>query len=307
MSALLPRGGASRANTSRRVAGYRNVVREFRRRPSRSAGRLQRHFMPLARLAALALLLLASQGFAASLRGQAAPAPPPASFDVVSVKLDQDPAAQMGIRPVVGNRFSAVVTVNVLIAVAYGEGPALLESQVAGSPSWAATDRFEINATFDGPITAAPGGPPVRLMSMIRTLLADRFKLRIHRETRQLPVYDLVVADADGRRLGPRLTRAPGTCIRLSGALPANVDFSALCGFKRVTPSMITGKGVNMDALAGALGQRADVQRIVRNRTALEGRIRPGARVRAVQRRRSPAWARHGDGDARSARAGAAT
>ena len=226
--------------------------------------------MTRACLAALALLLLASQGFVASLRGQAAPAPPPASFDVVSVKLDQNPAAQLGIRPVVGNRFSAVVTVNVLIAIAYGDGPALLERQVVGSPSWAATDRFEINATFDGPITAVPGGPPVRLMSMIHTLLADRFKLRIHKETRQVPVYDLAVASADGR-LGPRLTKAPGTCVRVSGALPANVDFNSLCGFKRVGPTLITAKGITLDTLAGALSSRPDVQRVVRNRTGLEG------------------------------------
>ena len=192
------------------------------------------------------------------------------AFEVVSVKPDLNPAAQMGIRPVVGNRFSAVVTVNVLIAVAYGERSALLDSQIAGAPSWAATDRFEINATFDGPITAVPGGPPVRLMSMIRSLLADRFKLRIHPETRQVPVYDLVVASADGG-LGPRLTKALGTCVRVSGALPANVDFSALCGFKRVGPTLITAKGLDLDGFAGELSRRPDVQRVVRNRTGLNG------------------------------------
>jgi uncharacterized protein (TIGR03435 family) len=189
---------------------------------------------------------------------------------VVSVKLDTNPAAPMGIRPVVGNRFSAVITVNVLMAVAYGEPSELIDSQIVGLPSWAATDRFEINATFDGPITAVPGGPPARLMSMVRALLADRFKLRIHQETRQLPVYDLVLASADGR-LGPRLTRAPGTCVRVSGALPPNFDYSTGCGFKRVTPTLITAKGLKLDDFAGALGRRTDVQRPVRNRTALEG------------------------------------
>jgi uncharacterized protein (TIGR03435 family) len=193
---------------------------------------------------------------------------PEAVFDVVSVKPDVNPAAQIGIRPVVGNRFSAVITVNLLIAVAYGERSTLLDGQVVGAPSWAATDRYEINATFDGPITAERGGPPVRLMSMIRTLLADRFKLKIHKETRQMPVYDLVLASADGR-LGPRLTKPPGTCVRVSGALPANVDFSALCGFKRVGPTLITAKSIDLDSFAGELSRRSDVQRVVRNRTAL--------------------------------------
>ena len=165
----------------------------------------------------------------------------PAAFEVVSVKPDLNPAAQMGIRPVVGNRFSAVSTVNVLIAVAYGERSALLDSQIAGAPSWAATDRFEINATFDGAITAVPGGPPIRLMAMIHTLLADRFKLKIHKETRQAPVYDLVVAGADGR-LGPRLTKAPGTCVRPGRSTQASYSTRASttgwhsCAARRLAP-----------------------------------------------------------------------
>jgi uncharacterized protein (TIGR03435 family) len=192
----------------------------------------------------------------------------PPAFDVVSVKLDPNPLALLGIRPVVGNRFSAVVTVNILIAVAYGEGSALLDSQIAGAPSWATTDRYEINATFDGPITAVPGGPPERLMSMVKTMLAERFKLRIHKETRQMPVYDLVLANADGR-VGPRLTQPPGTCVRVSGALPANFDFSTSCGFRRVGPTIITARSITLDAFAGALASRPDVGRLVRNRTGL--------------------------------------
>ena len=189
-------------------------------------------------------------------------------FEVVSVKPDANPAAQIGIRPVIGNRFSAVITVNLLIAVAYGERSTLPDHQVVGAPPWAVNDRYEINATFDGPMTSVPGGPPDRLMSMVRRMLADRFKLRIHKETRQLPVYDLVVADADGR-LGQQLTRPPGTCVRVSGALPPNFDFSTPCGFKRVGPTLITAKSIDLDTLAEELSRRPDLGRLVRNRTGL--------------------------------------
>lgn len=193
------------------------------------------------------------------------------AFEVVSVKPDANPAAQIGIRPVFGNRFSAVITVNLLIAVAYSERSALLDSQVVGAPSWAATDRYEINATFDGPMgTAANEGSPDRLMAMVRRMLTDRFKLRIHKETRESPVYDLVVANADGR-LGPRLTKPPGTCLRGSGALPPNFDFSTSCGFKRVGPTLITAKSIDLDTFATQLSRGADVGRLVRNRTALAG------------------------------------
>ena len=190
-------------------------------------------------------------------------------FEVVSVKPDLNPAAQIGIRPVFGNRFSAVITVKLLIAVAYGERSTLLDSQVVGTPSWAATDRYEINATFDGPMGTAPNeGPPDRLMSMVRRMLADRFKLRMHKETRDVPVYDLVVANADGR-LGPRLTKPPGTCVRVSGPLPPNFDYSTSCGFKRVGPTLITAKSIHLDSFATQLSRGADVGRLVRNRTAL--------------------------------------
>jgi uncharacterized protein (TIGR03435 family) len=190
------------------------------------------------------------------------------AFEVVSVKPDANPAAQIGIRPVFGNRFSAAITVKLLIAVAYGERSTLPDHQVVGAPSWAASDRYEINATFDGTTTSAPGGPPDRLMSMVRRMLADRFKLRIHKETRQLPVYDLVVAAAAGR-LGPRLTKPPGTCVRVIGALPPNFDFSTSCGFKRVGPSLITAKSIDLDTLAEELSRRPDLGRQVRNRTGL--------------------------------------
>ena len=193
---------------------------------------------------------------------------PPAAFEVVSVKPDLNPTAQIGIRPVFGNRFSAVITVNLLIAVAYGERSTLLDSQVIGAPSWAASDRYEINATFDGPMTTTANGPPDRLMSMVKTMLADRFKLRIHKETRQLPVYDLVVSAANGR-LGPRLTTPPGTCVRVTGALPANFDFSTSCGFKRGGPTLIVAKSIDLDSFAGELSRRPDVGRLVRNRSGL--------------------------------------
>ena len=195
---------------------------------------------------------------------------PTAAFEVVSVKLDSNPAAQMGIRPVMGNRFSAVMTAKALIMVSYGARGSLLENQVVGAPSWTGTDRYEINATFDGPITSTGSSSADRLMAMIRTLLADRFKLRLHTETRQVPVFDLVMANADSQP-GPRLVKAPGTCVRVSGALPANVDFSTLCGFKPTAGGTLLAKGIDLGDLASALSQRPEVQRIVHNRTGLAG------------------------------------
>ncbi len=200
-------------------------------------------------------------------------APPPSSpvrFEVASVKRTTDPDAPLGIQPVTGGRFKAIATVRLLIQVAYGGPDALFDAQVVGGPGWAGTDRFEINAVLDGPMAATSGGPPDRLLAMMRALLTDRFNLRLRGETRQLPVYDLVLDRADGRT-GPRLTRASGSCLPISAAIGPVTDFTRYCGFKRAGPNAISGRGIAIGTLAGALAFNADVQRSVRDRTGLSG------------------------------------
>ena len=204
--------------------------------------------------------------------GQTQSPPPPlpvsATFEVASVKRVTDPAAQPGARQMGGGRFSAVLTVRMLVQLAYGYPDTLISAQLVGGPSWIDTDRFEINATYDGPIAIAPASPPVRLLAMERALLADRFKLQVHQETRALGVFDLVRSRPDGR-LGPRLMRANGGCQPLP-ATPAPIsDYSPYCGVKRSTPVAISAKGIPLSRFALLLSFVPDVQRIVRDRTGL--------------------------------------
>lgn len=180
--------------------------------------------------------------------------PVSAAFEVTSVKRVTDPSVQIGARSSSNGRLSAVFTVRALVQLAYGYPETLRDVQVVGGPSWVNTDRFEINATFEGPIGLA-GGVPVRLLSMERGLLADRFKLSVHQETRQLPVFDLVRTRADGR-LGPRLVPSDGTCA------PA-------CGVKRSVAGGMSAKGIAMARFALLISFLPDVQRIVRHRTGL--------------------------------------
>lgn len=180
--------------------------------------------------------------------------PVSAAFEVTSVKRVTDPSVQIGARSSSNGRLSAVFTVRTLVQLAYGYPETLRDVQVVGGPSWVNTDRFEINATFEGPIGLA-GGVPVRLLSMERGLLADRFKLSVHQETRQLPVFDLVRTRADGR-LGPRLVPSDGTCA------PA-------CGVKRSVAGGMSAKGIAMARFALLISFLPDVQRIVRDRTGL--------------------------------------
>lgn len=217
-------------------------------------------------------LLAAIAALVPRLSAQSAPPdlPVAATFEVVSVKRVSDPTAQIGARTMGGGRFSAVFTVRTLVQLAYGYPDTLRDAQLVGGPSWIDTDKFEINATFEGPVAITPNSPPVRLMAMERALLADRFKLKVHQETRQLPVFDLVRSRADGRP-GPRLVPADGTCLPLPTTPAPIADYAPYCGVKRSIPGALVAKGIPIDRLALLISFLPDVGRIVRDRTGLSG------------------------------------
>src|SRR5688572_28907450 len=178
---------------------------------------------------AIVLLVIVSGGLLGA-RMQPAPA-----FEVASIKRVVSPDAIYGIRPIdPSGRFHAVITVRDLMMVAYGSPLALVESQIIDTPAWARNDRFEIVAKVTGEFSHE------RFLAMMRVLLADRFQLRVRKETRQLPVYDLVL-DRPGQR-GPRLRPADGQC--LSDPKEAAADLRRACGFKRVTATSIAALGM---------------------------------------------------------------
>jgi uncharacterized protein (TIGR03435 family) len=89
----------------------------------------------------------------------------------------------------------------------------------------------------------------------------------MRKETRQFPVYDLVLERAG--QTGPRLRPATGQC--LSDPKEAAADLARACGFKRVNATSISALGMTLDTLASGLANRREVQRHVRNRTGLSG------------------------------------
>ena len=220
------------------------------------------------RISRLAAVTLVAASVLARLMAQAPAAlPVAATFEVVSVKRVTDPSVQLGARTMGGGRLSAVLTVRALVSLAYGYPDTLRDVQIVGGPSWMSTDRFEINATFEGPVAVAPNSPPVRLLAMERALLADRFKLKVHTETRQLPVFDLVLSRPD--RLGPRLVKSDGSCLALPSTSAPIADLAPYCGVKRSVPGAMSAKGIAIARFALLISFLPDVQRVVRDRTGL--------------------------------------
>jgi uncharacterized protein (TIGR03435 family) len=98
----------------------------------------------------------------------------------------------------------------------------LLASQVVGGPAWIDSEGYDIDAK------PAANTDPKQVWLMWQTLLADRFKLRLHRETRDLPIYDLTAAKG-----GPKLPAAKAAgCVSFPpGTPPRHVPGKVDCGY----------------------------------------------------------------------------
>jgi uncharacterized protein (TIGR03435 family) len=128
----------------------------------------------------------------------------PLRFDVASVKENTSVSDTGGIAPATPGR---VRITNMPLRLILLDAFRLMDHQLIGAPEWTESARFDINATYQA------DGARIEddARAMLRTLLADRFGLKTHREMRELPIYSLVMARKDGA-LGPRLVRSTIDC-----------------------------------------------------------------------------------------------
>ena len=197
--------------------------------------------------------------------GAQTPATP--AFEVASVKPNKsgDGRVMFGLQP--GGRFNATnVTLRMLLRQAFN----VQESQIVGGPDWMTSDRFDIVAKApEGEFTAE------RMRPMLQSLLAERFKLAFHNETRDMAIYALVKARADGK-LGPNLTPAAVDCAAVMRGRRAGGPPPALpqpgqkmeCGFM-IGPGRMNAGGMPLANLAQTLSPQ--VGRIVVDKTELTG------------------------------------
>jgi uncharacterized protein (TIGR03435 family) len=145
----------------------------------------------------LAVLINVAAGRAQSTgRQQATTAVVPLAFEVASVKpSNPESRGLMRIRPMPGGQtyIARNLPLRMMIKVMYR----ITDSQIAGGPDWIDTEHYDIDAKAERPSTLE------ELHEMFRSLLADRFQLRYHHETREIPAYVLTVAN-----LGTKLKRS---------------------------------------------------------------------------------------------------
>src|SRR5262245_22192968 len=122
------------------------------------------------------------------------PATPKPSFEVISVKPGAPGPGFRGGGPR-GNSLSMTnMPLRMLVQMAYGRttgsAPLGIQLQIQGAPGWMDSEPYDVQAKADcsnGPI------PREQMQLMIQSLLEDRFQLKAHYETRELPTYNLVV------------------------------------------------------------------------------------------------------------------
>jgi uncharacterized protein (TIGR03435 family) len=206
----------------------------------------------------------AAFGVLAFAQGAAADAKPLA-YDVVSVKLNKSGPGMMRImnQP---DRFSTTnIGFKQIIQNAYG---LKMPDLISGLPGWADSAAFDIEAKMDAETIAALKAMPKeqadeQRRKMLQAMLAERFKLKVHPETRELPIYSLVIAKGG---------------FKLKEADPNNTYPDGIKGFDGVAhPGMmmighgkLTGQAIEMPGLANLLSQQA--HRLVVDNTGLKGK-----------------------------------
>ena len=124
------------------------------------------------------------------------------AFEVASIKLVTNCSASRPPRTSPG-RLNICFSLRALILGAYGGfvgqqmNPRLLYLKVLGGPAWLDSDRYEISAKAEGNASLAQMMGP-----MLQTLLEERFKVKVHMEARETPVYALTLAN-DHPKLQP--------------------------------------------------------------------------------------------------------
>ena len=217
-------------------------------------------------------LLVALLGL--SLRAQERiPAGPPANgptFEVVSIKRVTDIRNQHSIGEQPGGRFViSGVTIAAVINRAYPSDT----SELIGAPGWVGADFYDLTAQ------AGRDVPREQMDLMLRAMLAERFKLAVHYELHEGPVYALVLARADGK-LGPDIKRSDLDCDAILAARragskepsPATSNGAPACGTR------MFGEDAGLKVLLGARPLsalatliRGGAERAVVDKTGLNG------------------------------------
>jgi uncharacterized protein (TIGR03435 family) len=195
------------------------------------------------------------------------------AFDVSSIKPSKSDGRYSVRNAPEPGRFRAInITLRLLLANAYQLTPGESVTRIFGAPNWIDSEHFDVEAKAEG------NPSPDQMQLMLQSLLSDRFKLALHHETRQLPVYALVLAKPG--KMGPQLKPHSDDvmCVSSDAKAPPTIprpgdSLRALCGEFNMFGSPPTlrevGNKITISMLVAELGNFVD--RPIVDRTGLTG------------------------------------
>jgi uncharacterized protein (TIGR03435 family) len=134
-------------------------------------------------------------------QSQTAASPPVFEFEVATIKPNKTNSGSMRAHSTPDGYTITNASVQALIQLAFG----IQDYQIVAAPEWFASEHYDIEAKMDPAVADAlqklnPDDRKRERLLMLRQVLIDRLKLTIHHETKELPVYSLVIA-----KNGPKL------------------------------------------------------------------------------------------------------
>lgn len=182
-------------------------------------------------------LLLASTALVVFAQPAAKP-----KFEVTSVKVSQE-VHSMYVRPQTGGRFIANGTIRLVISNAFQ----LQNFQIVGTPQWAGTEMYAIEAKAEGNPSRDQMWP------MVQSMLEDRFQLKSHWEARELPVYALTAVKS-GLKLVPPAKHCEATDLYAPPVSGSGVPCGRIAIRLEPSGAQLRGDAVPMEELTRILG-----------------------------------------------------
>jgi len=206
-------------------------------------------------------LILAVVGGVGMLTAQGRPvsAQSESAFEVASIKRSAPDATGGVAAPQPGGRYVMLNgPVRILINLAYPSPT----SEIVNAPDWVATETYDVTAVAGREVSYE------QTQAMMRTLLADRFKLVAHYDKREQTTYNLTVARPD-RRLGPQLRPITVDCDKAPPQPPPRTGPVPPCVIRQFPRGTVESGAMTMEALATTL--TGLMGRVVTDRTRLAG------------------------------------
>ncbi|MGH9595736.1 MAG: TIGR03435 family protein [Edaphobacter sp.] len=182
------------------------------------------------------------------------------AFDVVSVKQNKSESRMVRVMNKSDGYAATNVSLKMLLQGAYG----IREDLISGAPGWADSAAFDIDAKVaDADVDALKNLKAEQRRLMLQPLLADRFHLKAHTETRLLPVYELTLAKG-----GSKLKEATPGNTYANGI--KGFDGVGRAGMMRMGRGEVTGQAIAVSGMVNMLSRQ--LQRTVIDKTGLTGK-----------------------------------